>query len=152
MSKWLVVRVFVCASIAETQSDLMSKTRRGCAAIRDGKVEGKNEKLFNYFLRPRVAPAEDWHKQLVLSISTPKRVVGRTELIARDSMGRERDRMPSYNIFPNALPTQNGKMELIKIFLSNRFLFFISLRVRWCSLWGILEKISFLISLRKLEF
>jgi hypothetical protein len=36
--------------------------------------------------------------------------------------------MPSYNIFPKRFKAQNGKMELIKIFLSNRFLFFISLR------------------------
>lgn len=61
----------------------------------------------------------DWHKQLVLSIST--------SAIARQQV-------PLYTLqhtflFPKRTP-QNGKMELIKIFLSNRYLFFFSFKLQ----------------------
>lgn len=129
MSKWLVVRACVCdcSSIAVVDSSRPHvEKRRGCCFC--GKVEGKNEKLFNYFC------CCCWLTQTTcpLHINFKSSVAHRIDCAEQVSKWvRQRDWECSLTTYLSQTHTtqqpKNGKMELIKIFYRIDFIFLLAL-------------------------
>lgn len=121
MARRACVCVCDCSSIA-----VVSSSRPHVENDVATSVEKWREKMKSFLII--FAAVADWHKQLVLSISTSS--VGHTQNWLRRASQQvsetERLRMLSYNIsFPNAhhIQPKNGKMELIKIFYRIDFIF-----------------------------
>lgn len=118
-------------------------------------VEKWREKMKSFLII--FAAVADWHKQLVLSISTPNRR-SHTELIAPSKSVSEwvseRDRECSLTTYFSQTHTtqpKNGKMELIKIFYRIDFIFISLLLLSWRGRQGKTSIVSTLVEILLFE-